>query len=201
MLQPGVLGASLSAQVIYISLSLVFKKKSSLMCVLSEGFPAAGGVGAEQAGGSCGTIPNHTHRIRCCLWRGTRSYRSAVEFQPVQKLGLSSSLSRTIGFPKQQVVVVSSERKRDFFLFLTKKKRRQNNFSSVILLLPACLEVCPSPSAPKGEAGVSDPPKSWCLQLVHVTELLAVVPEDSLPRGARKDSPGVCVSPRTARCI
>lgn len=79
------------------------------MCVLSEDFPAAGGVGSR------GSIPDRALEIRCCLWRGTRSYRSTLELQPVQKLGLSSSLSSTIRFPKQQVVAVGSERKRDLF--------------------------------------------------------------------------------------
>lgn len=111
-------GASLSAQVIPSSLSLVFRKRSPLMCALSEDFPAAGTVGSR------GSVPNRTHRIRCCLWRCTRSYRSTLESQPEQKLGLSSPPSSTITFPKQRVVVVGFERKRDFFLFNKKKEGR-----------------------------------------------------------------------------
>lgn len=86
-LHGNLLGASLSAQVLYISLSLALKKSSPLMCVLSEDFPAAGAVGSR------GAIPDRALGIRCCLWRGTRSYRSTLELQPEQKLGLSSSLS------------------------------------------------------------------------------------------------------------
>lgn len=63
--------------------------------------------------------------------------------------------------------------------------------------------------SPKGKAQVSDPPKSRCLQLVHVTELPAGVPEDSLPEVPGKGSPGIAHyiwmrelgSPAWCRCV
>lgn len=63
--------------------------------------------------------------------------------------------------------------------------------------------------SPKGKAQVSDPPKSRCLQLVHVTELPAGVPEHSLPQVPGKGSPGIAHyiwmrelgSPAWCRCV